>query len=132
MKVEALKPGFRGLNMLVKFVDVGLQRVVSSRRGRSEHQVSEALVGDETGSILLTLWDDAINRYAIGDVLEIKGGYTTLFKGSMRLNIERGGTVEKVDKEIEVNAKNNLSETRHQTAMWYRPTGRPFRRRRRR
>lgn len=133
MKVGALKPSFRGLSVVVKVVNMGLQRIVSSARGRSEHRVTEALVGDETGSVLLTLWDNQIDRTGVGDVLEIKNGYTSLFRGSLRLNIGRYGTVEKVDKEIEeVNTKNNLSEERHERTLWYSPTGRPFRRRRRR
>lgn len=132
-KVDMLKPGFRDLIMIVKLVDTGLQRVVSSRGRRSEHRVGEALVGDETGSVLLTLWDNQIERFGLGDVLEIKKGYTSVFRGSLRLNIGRYGGAVKVDKEIEeVNTKNNLSETRHEKPLWYKPSGRPFRRRRRR
>lgn len=131
-KVDTLKPSFRDLIMIVKLVDMGLQRVVSPRGGRYEHRVTEALVGDETGSVLLTLWDNQIDKFGLGDVLEIKKGYTSLFRGSLRLNIGRFGSIEKVDKEIEeVNMKNNLSETRHERPLWYRPSGRPFRRRRR-
>ena len=133
IEVEALKPNFRDLKLIVKIIDMGLQRVVTTKRGRFEHRVTEAHVGDKTGSVLLTLWDDQIDRFSIGDVLEIKKGYTTLYRGSLRLNIARDGGVEKVEKDIEeANTKNNLSEIRHETMRWYDPVGRPFRRRRRR
>jgi replication factor A1 len=117
--------------MIVKVVDIGLSRVVS--RGRSEREVSEALVGDETGCVLLTLWEKQIERVKVGDTIEITKGYTTIFRGSLRLNIGRYGKVQKVDKEIDlVNTKNNLSEEKHQRTLWYSRERRPFRRRRRR
>jgi len=130
-KVDGLKPGLRNVNVVVKLVNVGTPRTVFSRRDRTEHRVAEALVGDETGSIYLTLWDDQIEAYNPDDVLGIKNAYTSLFRGSLRLNIGRYGTVEKVDEEVgEVNTDNNLSEKRYEQTSWQRPTGRPFRRRR--
>lgn len=132
-KVEGLKPGFRNVNVIVKVVNVGPPRTVFLRRDRAEHRVAEALVGDETGSILLTLWDDQIDIFGPNEVLEIRNGYTSLFRGTVRLNIGRYGTAEKVEKEIgEVNTENNLSEIRHEETEWYPSTGRPFRRRRKR
>jgi len=133
VKVEALKPGFRNVSVVVRVVDMGAPRTVMSKRDGSEHQVAEALVGDETGSILLTLWDDQIEAFGSDDVLEVKNGYTSLFRGSLRLNIGRYGTAEKVEKEVgEVNTENNLSEKMYEETPWYQPTGRPYRRPRRR
>lgn len=132
LKVEGLKPSLRNLNVVVKVVDIGQPRNVFVRRDGSEHRVTEALVGDETGTALLNLWDAQIDLFALNDVIEIKNGYTSLFRGSLRLNIGRQGTAEKVDTEIEeVNKENNISEKRYTQARWYRSTKMPFRRRRR-
>ena len=128
VKVDALKPGLRNVNVTVKVVNIGEPRSVTSRRDISVHRVAEALVGDETGCVLLTLWDDQISVLNNGDVIEVKNGYTSLFSGFLRLNIGRRGTAEKVDRDIgEVNTENNLSEKRHE----YRPARTSFRRRRR-
>lgn len=133
LKVGALKPDLRNLSITVKIANVGNPRTVPSKRDQKQHLVAEALVGDETGSVVLTLWDDQINMFNPGDVVEIHGGYTTLFKGSLRLNIGRSGHAEKTDKEIgEVNTRNNLSERTHIQIPWHLSEGRPFRRRRRR
>lgn len=133
VKVGDLKPGFVDVNTMVKVVNVGSPRVIFSRRDRSEHQIADALVGDETGSIILTLWERQIGKIKAGDTLEIKNGYTSLFKGSLRLNVGGRGTLEKVDKEIEnVNLRNNLSEETHIRTPWRASERRPFRRRRRR
>jgi replication factor A1 len=131
-KVGNLKPSLRNLNIVVKVVDLGEPRGVHSRKTGSEHRVAEALVGDETGSVLLSLWDDQINRFLSGDVVEIKNGYTSLFHGSLRLNIGRYGEAAKVDKEIEgVDTDNNLSNKRHIRKPWRAPSKKPFHRWRR-
>jgi len=132
VKVDALKPSLRKVNVAVRVVDIGEPRSITSRRDYSVHRVAEALVGDETGCVLLNLWDDQISVFNKGDVTEIKNGYTSLFRGFLRMNIGRRGTVEKVDKEIgEVNTENNLSKEMHESFL-YRPSRIPFRRRRRR
>lgn len=90
-------------------------------------------MGDETGLVLLTLWGDQIGRFKAGDIIEIRNGYTSLFKGSLRLNVGGQGTVEKVNKEMEeVNAKNNLSEQIHIKTPWSEPVGKPFKKQKRR
>ena len=133
VKVGPLKSNLRNLNVVVKVLSIGEPRVIFSRRDRSEHRVAEALVGDETGCVLLTLWDAQIDALSKDEVYEIKNGYTNLFHGSLRLNMGKYGTAEKVDTDIEeVNTKNNLSEERHRDTSWRRASTRPYRRRRRR
>lgn len=134
VKVDALKPRRRNVNVIVKIVSKGEAREITSRRDNTVHSIAEALVGDETGCVLLTLWDQQIGKFNEKDVVEIRNGYTSIFKGFLRLNIGRRGVAEKVEKEIgEVNRENNLSETRHERpTYWKSPTRRPYRRRRRR
>ena len=110
VKVESLDPESRQVNVTVKVVSKGQARETTSRRDGSTHRVVDALVGDETGSVYLTLWDDNIDKVNEGDTISIKNGYISLFRGSMRLNIGRYGSMETSDQAIEnVNADNNLS-----------------------
>jgi len=133
MKVGSLKPDLRNLNMTVKIVNIGASRTISPRRGGRDHLVAEALVGDETGVVILTLWDDQIGRFKAGDTIRIKNGYTTIFKGSLRLNTGKSGKMEKIEDEIsEVNTRNNLSEKPYIQIPWHLSESGPFRRRRRR
>jgi replication factor A1 len=133
LKVGSFKPNLRNLDLIVKIVNIGPSRTVPSKSDQRQHLIAEALVGDETGSVVLTLWDKQINMFKAGDVVEIRGGYTTIFRGSLRLNIGRTGRIEKIDKEIsEVNTRNNLSEKTHIQIPWHLSERRPFRRRRRR
>lgn len=111
IKIGDLTRYSRGVNIKVKVVEMGEPRTVFSRRDDSEHRVAEALVGDDTGCILLTLWDNAIDEVSIDDVIDIKNGYVNIFRRSMRLNVGRYGIREKIDEEIpEINTENNLSD----------------------
>ena len=110
VKVESLDPESRQVNVTVKVVTKGEARETVSRRDGSTHKVVDALVGDETGAVYLTLWDDNIEKVNDGDTINVKNGYVTLFRGSMRLNIGRYGSLETGAPPIEtVNADNNLS-----------------------
>ena len=110
VKVENLDPESRQVNVTVKVVTKGEAREPVSRRDGSTHKVVDALVGDETGAVYLTLWDDNIEKVNEGDTINVKNGYVTLFRGSMRLNIGRYGSLETGAPPIEnVNADNNLS-----------------------
>ena len=132
VKIESLSSYSRGVNVRVRVVEKNEPRTVFSKRDASEHRVTEALVGDETGCILLTLWDDAIEAVSVDDVIDIKNGYVNTFRGAMRLNIERYGTREKIEEEIpEVNKENNLSEkiVSDYGRRPYRQERRPYRRR---
>ena len=111
-KVEELNPRSRAINVVVKVVSKSEIREVVTRRDGSTHRVCDATVGDETGTIILTLWDDTIDEINEEDTISIKNGYISLFRGSMHLNIGRYGSFEKMEEEVisDVNTENNVSE----------------------
>jgi len=107
--IEELNPGSRSVDIVVKVIEVNPSREVSTKDG-SMHNVAEALVADETASVLLSLWDNDISRVQAGKTISIKNGYITLFRGNMRLNIGKYGTLEDVTENLEnVNTENNIS-----------------------
>ena len=111
VKVEKLEPRSRQVNAVVKVVNKGAPRETVSRTDGSIHRVCDVLVGDETGVVYMSLWDENIDRVNEGDTIAVKNGYVSLFRGSMRLNIGRFGSFEKTETTIgEVNTSNNLSE----------------------
>ncbi len=115
IKIGNLTANSRNVNLRVKVLSVGEERTVTSRRDDALHRVAEALVGDETGTVLMTLWDDKIDliREREGSTVVLKNCYVGVFRNSMRLNIGRYGSVEDSSEEIEeVNEENNISEKR--------------------
>jgi replication factor A1 len=123
VKVGELTPASRAVNVIAKVVSKTEIRSIATGRDGAPHKVCDALVGDETGCIYLTLWDDNIEKANEGDTVSIGNGYVNLFRGNMRLNIGRYGKMEiaKEALESEVNTENNLS-----TKVYEQPR-RPFR-----
>jgi replication factor A1 len=110
LKVKDITTYSRRVNLVARIVDMGEPHEVSSSSNGQLHQVTEALIGDETGSVLLTLWDENSSKFNAGDVVIIDNGYAGTFKGRLRLNIGRYGTIEKAKTVIkEVDTSNNLS-----------------------
>jgi len=123
VKVGELTPTSRAVNVKAKVVSKSEIRSVASGRDGAPHTVCDALIGDETGCIYLTLWDNNIDKVKEGETISIGNGYVSLFRGSMRLNIGRYGTLETAKEPLtcEVNTQNNLS------SKIYEQQRRPFR-----
>jgi replication factor A1 len=115
VKVETLTPNSRGVNTIVKVVSKGEVRSVTGR-DYSVRRVADVLVGDETGCLYMTLWDEKIDALNEGATLSITNGYINLFRGNMRLNIGKYGSYEVVEDSpiTEVNTENNLSDKRYE------------------
>jgi replication factor A1 len=122
-KIGELNPSSRAVNVLAKLISKSEVRNVAAGRDGEPHKVSDAMVGDETGCIYLTLWDDNIEKVKDGDTILIKNGYINLFRGNMRLNVGRYGTLEISETPLagEVKSENNMS-----TQVYEQPR-RPFR-----
>jgi replication factor A1 len=122
-KVSELNPQSRAVNVLAKVVSKSEVRSIAAGRDGAAHRVSDALVGDETGCVYLTLWDDNIEKVNDGVTILVKNGYINLFRGNMRLNIGRYGTLEISEQALagEVKTENNMSN------QVYEQPRRPFR-----
>ncbi len=105
-----LKPRDKSIDLVFKVVSKGETREVTSRLGGSTHKVSDVLVGDATGTVILTLWDDRIDEVEEGKCYKLENGYTSLFKNSLRLNVGRYGKLEPSEEDVEVKEDNNVSE----------------------
>jgi len=92
MKVHELKPGMQHVNMEVKVLNVSKPKQVVAGRGVT-HEILEVEVGDETGSIMLVLWDEKVIPLEAGDVLRIENGFVSSYRGNWRLNVGRFGKV---------------------------------------
>ncbi|MEM2940073.1 MAG: OB-fold nucleic acid binding domain-containing protein [Thermoproteota archaeon] len=111
VKVKDLNTDSKHVNLLAKVLSLSEAREVTSRYGGSTNKVAEAKIGDETGTILLTLWNENIDLVKPDDVIAIKNGYITVYQRTMRLNVGKYGSIEKSDTQVEnVDTSNNMSE----------------------
>lgn len=111
-KIAKLTPQSRAANVVAKVISKGDVREVTSRKDGSSHRVCDVLVGDETGCIYLSLWNEDIDKVREGDTIKVGNGYVKTFRGKMRLNVGRYGTLEISEEPlgVEVNTENNMSE----------------------
>jgi len=122
-KVGDLTPQSKAVNVTAKVVSKTEIREIPMGRDGSPHKVSDALIGDETGVVYLTLWDENIEKVNEGDTIRVENGYVTLFKGNIRLNIGKYGKIEPAQEALtaDVNTENNVS------SKTYEQERRPFR-----
>jgi len=109
MQISELKPFQKRVDLSFKVVEVREAKEVQSKLDNTTHKVAEAVVADSSGSILLTLWDDAITKVAQGKSYKLGNGFTSLFQNTLRLNIGRQGTIEETEDIGEVNKENDVS-----------------------
>ena len=115
VKVKDLTPQSRRVNVVVKVISFGEAKEIPNRYGGESKKVAEARVADETGSVLLSLWQEQIGSVAVNDVLSIENGYVSLVQGHMRLNIGKYGKMTKIEKDIPtLNTDLDLSAAEHQ------------------
>ncbi len=112
-KVSELRTSSRGVNLRVHVLNVLEPRSVFSRYTGERHTVTEALVGDDTGTVLLTLWDKDGEKVEVGKTYDLRNVRVTVFKNSIRLSLGRNGEISESSVEISedsVNKDNNVSE----------------------
>ncbi|MHA1410860.1 MAG: single-stranded DNA-binding protein [Candidatus Odinarchaeia archaeon] len=121
--VGELSPNSKGINLKVKVVSVAEEREVISRKTGETLRVCEAVVGDETGTVLLTLWNEDIDKIDSDKIVQVENGYVSLFKGYMRLNVGKYGTLTEIEEDEfgEVNMDKNMSEQQYQVQNYRKP-----------
>jgi len=95
LKIKDLSIGSARVKVEGKVVNKSEPKTVKLWDGRDAN-VADAVLEDESGSIILTLWNDQIDMVNIGDKVQIINGYVSNFKKEKRLNLGRYGKIIKV------------------------------------
>ncbi len=93
MKISELRDNMRRIDVEGEITEISDTRDVTLRTG-GQARVADAVLNDETGSIKISLWDDQIDMVKVGVKIKITNGYTNSFRGEVRLNVGRYGTLE--------------------------------------
>ncbi|KVI01017.1 uncharacterized protein At4g28440-like [Cynara cardunculus var. scolymus] len=118
LKVGELKPGTTGNTLAVKVLSSTTvldkkSRNTSSFSGRSgaaHTHIAECLIGDETGTIVFTARNDQVDLMKPGTTVIIRNAKIDMFKGSMRLAVDKWGRIEVTEPAtFTVKEDNNLS-----------------------
>jgi ssDNA-binding replication factor A large subunit len=96
MQIAEIKPQMAGINIRARVISKDMPRTVRSKRG-APLRVCDAILGDISGRIALTLWQKAIFVIKVGQVVDIKDAYATEYQGITKLTLGRHGRFEVVD-----------------------------------
>jgi replication factor A1 len=129
-KIIDLKPGEEHVHVSGRVLESSEPHQIQTRRGI--RTISNAVIGDETGRVQATLWGSKAGTLEEGKVVDIKGAWTTAYRGKVQLNI--GKSTEITEKEdTEAPAAEEIPEAEPTAPEDYRPPRRQgFRSQRRR
>ncbi|PIN08585.1 hypothetical protein CDL12_18837 [Handroanthus impetiginosus] len=116
VKVDSLTPGTNGHTLIVKVVNSNpilnkKPRNPTFRGSQNQNtRIAECLVGDETGAILFTARNDQVELMKPGNTVILRNARIDMFKGSMRLAVDKWGRIEVTEPaKFVVKEDNNLS-----------------------
>jgi len=101
--VEDLSLGLSNVNLVGLLLDTDSVRTFDRDDG-SEGKVSNLVLGDSTGRIRVTLWDeqaDLATELEAGTTVEVIDGYVKDRDGQLELHVGNRGAVEEVDEDVE-------------------------------
>lgn len=109
VKIGEVKPLEKNLNVVFKVIDREAEREINNRSGET-HRVCDLTVADDTGSVVLTLWNEDIDTIEDDKVYKLSNGFANIFQNSLRLSKGKFGSVaEDQTVFIELNQENNRS-----------------------
>ncbi|MBU7000833.1 MAG: GNAT family N-acetyltransferase [Theionarchaea archaeon] len=89
-KVSDLRAGMKNVTIEGEIVEKSEPRPVRSRRGEPL-SVSNAALKDETGRVVLVLWNQQIGWIGVGDKIRVENGYADSYRGIIQLSVGRIG-----------------------------------------
>ena len=90
--VSDLRAGMKHINLKAKVQEIPKPAQVHTQFGNTA-MVVNAIVGDETGTIKLCLWEGQISTVNINDEIEIKNAQICLFRGEKQVRLGKNGTL---------------------------------------
>jgi len=104
-KIKDIKDGMGDLNLKGKVLEVSEIRTFQRKDGGSG-KVGNLLIGDETGTLRVTLWDektDFLNQLEYGDTVELINAYAreNAFTQKVELQIGNRSIIRKSEKKVE-------------------------------
>ncbi|XP_024197830.2 uncharacterized protein At4g28440 [Rosa chinensis] len=110
-KVMQLRPMTSGVTLTVKVVNTKIVCPKGRAGGpRGQMRIADCLVGDETAMIIFTARNDQVDLMKEGSTVTLRNAKIDMFKGSMRLAVDKSGRIEVAEPaNFTVMENNNLS-----------------------
>ncbi|MGC8557901.1 MAG: OB-fold nucleic acid binding domain-containing protein [Nitrososphaeria archaeon] len=90
MKIKDLSMGSSRVSVEGVVVSKSEPRNVKTKMGE-DAQVADCVIEDDSGKIVMSLWNNQIEQVNEGDQVRVENGYVTSFRSELRLNVGRYG-----------------------------------------
>ena len=94
--IKDLRPGMTKVNLRAEILEIAEPKRVVTRYGNNANIV-KVLIGDETGTIKLCLWNEQIDNVTKGDIVQIENAQASAFRGERQLALGKKGTLTPID-----------------------------------
>ena len=98
LKIEDLKPKMKRVNLRAKVLEIPEPNFVYNRLGLPA-LVSNVLIGDETGTVRMALWNKQIDIVSEGALIEIKNARVASFRGQLQLRVGKAPNIKEMKDE---------------------------------
>jgi replication factor A1 len=96
MKIREVEANQGKIEVIARVVEK--QDVRTFNKFGKEGRVCTAKLQDDSGEILLTLWNDDIEKVGQGDTIKVVNGWCAEFRGERQLSAGKFGSIELVEK----------------------------------
>ncbi|MFA4982952.1 MAG: OB-fold nucleic acid binding domain-containing protein [Candidatus Micrarchaeia archaeon] len=94
MKISELKAGTGNVNVAGEITEKEEARDVITKFGK-KLRVASAKLKDDSGEVILSLWNEDADKFALGDKVKIENGWVSEFKGNAQLSAGKFGKITK-------------------------------------
>ncbi len=91
MKIKELRDKMRNVTIEGKVMEKSDAHEVLSRFKDETYKVASAIIGDETGTIKMPLWNEQIDKVNVDNMVKVENGYVSSFRGEIQLNVGKFG-----------------------------------------
>ncbi|MFX0183258.1 MAG: single-stranded DNA-binding protein [Candidatus Hodarchaeota archaeon] len=111
VKIEDVQPLEKNLDVVFQVVEKKEGHEIYKRHSGETHRVCDFVVADDTGKIILTLWNEDIDSPEVDKSYKLENGFANIYRNSLRLTKGRHGSLIKNETEFaELNLKNDRSK----------------------
>jgi replication factor A1 len=89
-QIKDLRVGMKKISLRAKVLEVAKPTLVFTRFGNYA-TVTNALIGDGTGTVKLCLWNEQTDSVSVGNVIQIEDANVSTFRGEKQLRVGKKG-----------------------------------------
>jgi len=95
MKINQIKKGMKNIFLKARVVEKSETKEVWTKYGLK--RVADITLEDETGRIKMALWEERIDKVSVGDKIEVRGAFSKIFKGKVKLSLPKSGSIRVIE-----------------------------------